>query len=178
MMATAIVILAVLAAGPLDRLRGHPFHVLDSRLLDKVLYASALALACGATDPLVLIALAAAMVAGMSPGWGEPMAAIFGGRAMRPDHLEWWQLGPARERPMWALALRGALWGAPAVPVALLGAPLALVLLYPLAFAIAMPAAMAARRWTVLGRDPWGRVELARGWLAALMIALAGAAIL
>lgn len=161
-------IAAALACGPLDRLRGHHAHLFGLRIADKIVYGLALAAVAAPTDPIAFALVALAMIAGMSPGWGEPMGAILEGRDMRPGHLEWWQKGRAEKDPYVALALRGVIWGAPVIPIAIWFKDWSLLAFVP-AFAVATPAAMLAARLP-FGRDKWGNVEYARGWIAAVIL--------
>lgn len=168
----ALQILMLLACGPLDRLRGHPVHIFKRRAVDKLAYGLALALVAWPADPLAIPLLTIAMMLGMSPGWGEPMGAILAARPMQPEALEWWQKGPTAKDPWVALAVRGVIWGLPAVPVAVVFQDWSLLGFIP-AFAIAMPAAMFAARLP-FGRDKWGNVEFARGWIAGVIVLLGG----
>lgn len=161
----AVQILAALACGPLDRLRGHATHLFGLRLADKVAYGLALSLIMS-QDPVVVVFTTLAMIAGMSPGWGEPMGAILDKREMKD--FEWWQFGPLKQNPWLALMFRGFLWGLPVVPVAVYFQDISL-LAYILAFTVAMPLAMLAARLP-FGRDKWGSVEFARGWVAGAIL--------
>ena len=163
--------IAALACGPLDRLRGHEKHIAGHRIIDKIVFGYALAAASGYyADPVITPLIVVAMVLGMSPGWGEPMASIILKRPMEPAMLEWWQVGPAKKNPWSALALRGVIWGAPAIPVAIYTQDWSLFA-YVFALAFAMPAGMKAKDVPMpFEKDPWGRCEWARGWIAGALL--------
>lgn len=170
MITLALQIMAALACGPLDRLRGHHVHLFNLRMADKVAYGFALALVAAPADPIAVPFIMIAMILGMSPGWGEPIGATLENRDMRKEHLEWWQKGLAATDPMTALAIRGVIWGLPIVPVALWFEDWSLLGIIP-AFAIAMPLSMFAAKLEI-GKDKWGNTEFARGWIAAVIIFL------
>jgi hypothetical protein len=163
-------LIALAACGPLDRLRGHERHILGRRVFDKLAYGIALAVVAAPADPLATPFVVVAMMLGMSPGWGEPMSSILDGRPMRPEHLEWWQKGPAAKDPWLALTVRGVIWGLPVVPVAVWFQDWSLLAFLP-AFAFAMPVAMFAAKFKI-GADKWGNVEWARGWIAGALLFL------
>lgn len=160
-------VVAALLCGPLDRLRGHERHILGQRALDKLAYGAALALALGVRDPLTGVVLAGLLVWSMSPGWGDSMGAIVERRPMDPARREWWMVGRARTDPHLALVCRGVVWGLAGVPVAIWQGDARYLALIPI-YALAMPAAMVARRWAWwrFERDAYGRCEWLRGWLA------------
>ena len=129
-----------------------------------------MAVLAGYPHPTLWAALiVAAMIAGMSPGWGAPMGAALGGRSSMPqDDLEWWQVGVlARSVPL-ALVARGAIWGAPVAALApIVGDP---VLLWFLpAYAVAMPASIYVVRGLEV-RDTWAAAEWVRGYMAAAIV--------
>lgn len=168
-------LVAAVACGPLDRLRGHPTHLFGRRLFDKLAYGLALAVALGYTDPVVTLALAGLLALGMSPGWGTPMGAILGGVKMPVDELEWWQVGPLAHNPWAALAYRGLMWGAPTIPVALYLEEWRLLAIGP-AMAVAFVVGMwlGPRMRFIEPGDPWGRCEWVRGWVGGGLLFLAG----
>ena len=165
-------IIAAALCGPLDRVRGHHKHILNHRALDKLAYGAALTLALGFhRDPLLFVICAALLALGMAPGWGEPMGAILDKRQMRPDFLEWWQIGPARRSPWVAVALRGLLWGAPLIPLALYSRDWSLLAVSPvMAVAFVTGMHIGPRLPYIEPDDAWGRCEWARGWVAGAML--------
>ena len=165
--------LAALMCGPLDRLRGHPTHILNFRILDKLLYAVVLVLSLGYSPRSDQFGfLVVAMMLGMSPGWGAPLGAALRGVSMNPRDLEWWQFGVLQQNAWLALSARGVLWGLPASLVALLyWDPLPLI--YMPIFAVAMPLAALLGPRLPLRDDDWGRSEWLRGWLAGAMLLVA-----
>lgn len=163
-------LVALAISGPLDRLRGDARHILGARILDKIALGVCMAVLAGYPHPTLWAALiVAAMIAGMSPGWGAPMGAALGGRSSMPqDDLEWWQVGVlARSVPL-ALVARGAIWGAPVAALApIVGDP---VLLWFLpAYAVAMPASIYVVRGLEV-RDTWAAAEWVRGYMAAAIV--------
>ena len=170
-------LIAALACGPLDRLRGHPKHFFGKRIFDKLAYGLALACALGYyTNPAVLVSLTLLLALGMSPGWGAPMGAILGSTKMQPDDQEWWQVGPMATNPWLAVAGRGLLWGAPLIPVAIYLQEWALLAVSPvmaLAFAVGM--VLGPRLVFIEPDDVWGRCEWVRGAVAGCGLFSVGA---
>jgi hypothetical protein len=168
---TTIILLFIAAGlcGLFDRLRGHEEHIAGIRFVDKLLFGFMLAVLSGYTDFYILLAITVAMIAGMSPGWGEPISSILLNRPMDKNRLEWYQVGPLETNPYLALFVRGIIWGLPIIPVFIyLDDPF--LLAYILVFAISMPLGMAGRHIEVLGADIWGRVEYFRGWLSGFLL--------
>ena len=168
-------LIAALACGPLDRLRGHPKHLFGKRIFDKLAYGAAASLAMGYVEPGIVAMIAALLALGMSPGWGAPMGAILGGERMRIELLEWWQIGPMARNPWAAVAGRGVLWGAPLIPLAVYLDAWALLLAMPamsIAFAVGM--VLGPRLRFIEPADAWGRCEWVRGWCAGALLLLIG----
>ena len=171
-----IELFAALACGPLDRLRGNPAHLFGRRIFDKLAYGAALTAALGYHhDPLVLAALTMLLALGMSPGWGGPMGAILGGVKMQPEVLEWWQIGPLTRDPWLALVARGLLWGLPTIPVAIYLEAWPMLAFGPvLAIAFVVGMWLGPKLRFIEPEDAWGRCEWARGWVAGVLLLLAG----
>lgn len=155
---------AILAMAVLDRWRGDTDNI-GSRLLEKLLYGAAAHVAVYGVELTPLLPLfMLAMLAGSSTGWGEPLGALLDRRPMSPDKFEWWQRWVLPDllcrNAVAAMIVRGLIWAAPFLPLALIDADLLAV---PLAFAIAVPVA------PYLFRD-WEIQEFARGGLAGLII--------
>lgn len=170
-------LIAALACGPLDRLRGHPKHLFGKRIFDKLAYGLALAVALGYShDPALLATLSLLLAVGMSPGWGEPMGAILGRRAMHLELLEWWQMGRLLVTNAWAaLVARGLLWGAPLIPLSVYLGEWKLLAVGPamsLAFVLGM--LLGPRLKFIERNDAWGRCEWVRGWIAGALLLLIG----
>ncbi len=110
--------------------------------------------------PLFMLAL----LAGSSAGWGEPLGALIERQEMDDARLERWQRmilpGLLRRSAVAALIVRGAIWGAPFLPLALFDPALLAV---PVAFLVAVPVA------PYLFRD-WEIQEFARGCIAGIII--------
>jgi len=162
---------AALACGPLDRIRGHQYNILGHRAIDKLVYGYALAAAIGyGLDPIITPAIVLAMFLGMSPGWSQPMRALILDEPMDPKLIERWQTGKAMTDPWLALTLRGVIWGLPIIPVAGYSGDWLLLAFIPV-FAIAMPLAMSFKDTPFpFESDPWGRCEVARGWIAGALL--------
>lgn len=159
-----IELLAIICMGSMDRWRGDADDI-GSRLLEKLLYGAATCAAATGTllTPLLPLFLFA-MLAGSSSGWGEPLGALIERREMDPSKLERWQHvilpGLLRRSPIAAMIVRGAIWGAPFLPLAWFDPVLLAV---PLAFMVAVPVA------PYLFRD-WEIQEFARGGIAGMII--------
>ena len=156
--------------GPLDRLRGDKFHILNLRILDKIAYGLAIAGAAGLfIDPVAMLLVAVAMIAGMSPGWGTPYGSFIGKTPMSPTDQEWWQVGVLKTNALAALIARGALWGLPIVPVAFYLGNYELLWIVPI-FTVAFPLALWLATKLPKTRDQWADSELIRGWLVGAAI--------
>lgn len=163
-------LIAVVLSGFLDRVRGDAWHLLGYRTVDKLALGYCMSVVAGFPfDLLVTPLIVAAMMVGMSWGWGEPMGAAIVGRDMKPEKLEWWQVSVLKTNVWAALAARGALWG---LPVGMVGAFVApslmwFVPIYTLAFPLSV----------VIGKKfgvdkAWEYSEYTRGWVAASLVFL------
>ena len=193
--------LTALLMGPLDRARGYPWKIPGFSMAWKCLYGYAMAIAFGHGWDLATVLITAGMVIGMSFGWGSPLGAAITGQKMDFMDLERWQtFRLVQESPWWALAYRGAIWGACvnlAWPVAVLMAgfvgsiwlllgvdeaafmflpiiesrpDLRLLVLIP-AYAVAMPAAVEFALWMgKRGDSAWKLQELLRGSIVGLIV--------
>jgi len=161
-----------LLCGPLDRIRGDRFHLLNSRLVDKLAYGAAIAAAAGLyNQPLALLLVAIAMAIGMSPGWGTPYGAFLDQRPMDPIDQEWWQVGILKRHTQLALLARGVIWGLPIVPVALYLGQLTLLLLIPI-ISVSFIVALYLTRLMPKDRDLWADSETFRGLLIGVSTAV------
>lgn len=156
--------LAILAMGILDRWRGDSDDI-GSKLVEKLLYGVAVCVAATGTVLTPLLPLfALAMLAGSSSGWGEPLGALIERRPMDSNNLERWQRvilpGLLSRSAIAALIVRGAIWGAPFLPLVWFDPALWVV---PVAFLVSVPVA------PYLFRD-WEIQEFARGCIAGLII--------
>ena len=123
--------------GGLEHLAGNPpdHHMLslDQRVIDHlfelvirflrgrppffptphILYGLAVAYLTGhGWDGWLTVAIVVGWMLGERPGWGAPIGEYRG--IPDPDRVpEWWQVAILRERPLWALIVRGAMWGLP-----------------------------------------------------------------
>lgn len=157
-------LISVLSAGCLDRWRGDEDNI-GSKLIEKLLYGSAVCVAATGTPFTPLLPLfMLAMLAGSSSGWGEPLGALIERRPMDTNNMERWQRmilpGLLRRSAVAALIVRGAIWGAPFLPLAWLDPDLIRVFV---AFLVAVPVA------PYLFRD-WEIQEFARGCIAGIII--------
>jgi len=159
-----IAFFAIVLMGILDRWRGDRDD-LGSKLIEKLLYGSAVCVAATGTPFTPLLPLfILAMLAGSSSGWGEPLGALIERREMDDARLERWQRmilpGLLRRSAVAALIVRGAIWGAPFLPLAWFDPELIRVFV---AFLVAVPVA------PYLFRD-WEIQEFARGCIAGIII--------
>lgn len=161
--------LLIFLAGLLDRVRGDHFNFFGnwSRGPDMAAYAWVIAALMGHPQDWFTIAIIAALMLGMAPGWGEPMGATLFRRPIHQANLEWWQVGPLKRNHFLALTARGALWGVPALAL-LPWLPSAWMPL--VAYAIAFPASIYLMRTLPIDAK-WEWAERTRGWMAALIIA-------
>lgn len=150
---------AILALGTLDRWRGDGEDI-GNRTIEKMLYGWCVAAVAGHGLDVLTVPIILAMVVGMSPGWGEPLGALLRRQPMDQSKLEWWQVGILKHSAISAMIARGAIWGAPALPLAWFDPSLIYV---SLAFLIAVPVA------PYLFRD-WEIQEFARGCIAGAVI--------
>lgn len=155
---------AIIGMGIMDRWRGDRDDIV-SKLIEKLLYGVAVCLAATGTlfTPLLPLFMLA-LLAGSSSGWGEPLGALIERREMDDARLERWQRmilpGLLRRSAISALIVRGAIWGAPFLPLALFDPALLAV---PVAFLVAVPVA------PYLFRD-WEIQEFVRGTMAGAII--------
>jgi hypothetical protein len=184
----AFIFLWVFVCGVADRVRGSDFNII-SRTVDRVLYALILAigpsLILGDYSLATFFCLAVAMYVGMVFGWGNPLKAAITEMPMESNY-ERWQVGILRKNVYLALAVRGFIWGIFVLPVYALATYLdsgkdlqnldyfknTYMLSYILAFTIAMPLSVKFKNVKIpYEKDPWGRVECFRGWLASAIVA-------
>lgn len=145
--------------GVMDRWRGDAADIV-SRTVEKAIYGYLVAALSGHTWDWLTGPIVLAMAFGMSPGWGEPLGALLRRQPMDQLKLEWWQVGILKHSAISAMIARGAIWGAPALPLAWFDPSLIYV---SLAFLIAVPVA------PYLFRD-WEIQEFARGCIAGAVI--------
>ena len=176
--------LAVLLLGYLDRLRGSGGYglVRGTNAPDTLLQGLLVAWLAGVDEPVPALACALLWLVGERPGWGEPLGAHLHRRAMRPEQLEWWQLGALKRSAALACLFRGMLWGLPCLALLPWAPQVALVpLASGLAFALAPLLARRLHatdqwRWplppTEKGR--WDKAEALRGWLLGALLFVGG----
>lgn len=159
-------ILLIAATTVLDRLRGQ--GKLPKGLM-QVCYG--LAIGCYLhLDVLFVVLFTLAFVAGISPGWGNPIGSYIAGRDMEPSKNEIWQYGIFEKNVFLAVVLRGMIWAAPIAilsikyPEAKPAIP-AIIIAFPLAATIAK---------LLLKRTikAWEYHELIRGFLVGLLVVL------
>jgi hypothetical protein len=159
----AAMILAFLVAGLADRIRGDVFDFLPWRKSgDSAVYGLAVAVCLAPSHWWAYPAFIGLWIAGASFGWGEPMGAALEGRPMQQGVLEWWQFGPFTSNAWAALALRGLIWGACILPLAIWD----LRFLFALAMTGILPLAAWIGRQTA-PRYEWVAQEYLRGWMIA-----------
>lgn len=160
-------LLLIFLSGLLDRVRGDHFNFFSdwSRGPDMFAYGWVIAALMGHPMDWFTLPIIAALMLGMSPGWGEPVGAGLFGREMAQSNLEWWQVGPLKNSVPLALIARGAMWGAPCL-LLLPWLPNAWTPL--LAYSIAFPVSIYLMRDTPVS---WEWAERVRGWMAAVIIA-------
>lgn len=145
--------------GVMDRWRGDAADIV-SRTVEKAIYGYLVAALSGHTWDWFTGLIVLAMAFGMSPGWGEPLGALLRRQPMDQSKLEWWQVGILQHNAIAAMIARGAIWGAPVLPLVWFDSSLIYV---SLAFLIAVPVA------PYLFRD-WEIQEFARGCIAGAII--------
>lgn len=175
-------LLCVAVLGYLDRFRGSDRLDIKKAVngIDTLVFGMVIALLIGVNSLLLAAALAVLWLIGERPGWGEPIGtALHPERTMRPDHLEWWQIGLfARSVPM-ALLLRGLIWGAPTLILlpwvpAVATIPPAMAIAFFAAPYIARKFCSYATQWSwplpPTDKGIWDKMEAIRGWLFGLLL--------
>lgn len=172
----------VVACGYLDRYRGSDRLNLrvGANSVDTLIYGLVAAILLDITF-LPALAFAVLFWIGEKPGWGEPLGSVLHKRPMRPDQLEWWQVGPLAKSAEMACLLRGIIWGLPTL-LLLPWAPQ--VSMVPVAMGIAFIAApLLSRAWFTsepqwvyplppTDKGLWDKAEAVRGWIfGALLLA-------
>ena len=149
----------------LDRLRGTGTRLFkgDARLL----MGWCLAALMGHGFDMLTLPIIALFAIGEAPGWGTPMAALYGDKMSQTDQ-EWWQVGLLKTNAWLALTVRGLMWGA---PIALLGYWDPSLYWMPLVFGIAMPLSVFITKHLdrfqseYVEGEAWARMEYLRGLL-------------
>lgn len=102
-------------------------------------------------------------VAGVSPGWGQPLGAYLGSRPPEPNKKERWQFGSLPQRPFESVLVRGVIWAA---PPAILVFWYKEALIFSLSIMVAFPLAATIAK-NLIKRDVvwWDRHEFIRGFL-------------
>ena len=170
----------VVACAILDRLRGDERGF--NRSLEKLVYGMALATIVALQAPTIpfgaFAALAIAVAFGASPGWGEIYGAFLRSEPMRKEKIKWWQVGIFATNVYAAMALRGLIWAAPVLAVALYtGFGYSIVL----GTAVSFPVALILAKKLYVPKDyvetlerndlktAWQRSELIRGALSGTL---------
>lgn len=117
------------------------------------------------------VAGAAILFAGESPGVGHPKGYIADGFESGNKILEWWQPEALRHKPYWALTLRGAMFGTPALLITY-WQPVYLWLIP--AFAIALPLAMfiPVECFNIKGNRAWVYSEILQYPIVLILLIL------
>ena len=161
-------LVAALACGPVDRLRGSA-RGLPSKTLELALYGLLIGIAMGLLPSPWLYAVAALFALGGAPGWGEPLGAALEKRPMLGQRLEWWQVGPLQTDVRLAIVARGALWGVPCLLVAP-WAPHAVLLVPIMAFAMLAAVYIGLAFEEFLEWNAWHVMEVSRGLIAGILV--------
>lgn len=160
----------IFCMGIMDHSRGTDNKI--PKLIDMAIYGWLAAALLGRSFDALTICITLLFMLGMSFAWGEPLGSALDDKPMRPDHTEWWQVGPLKTNAWLALIARGALWGVCLLP--LLHWEPRVVTVIP-AYAIAVPGAIVITRFV---KGDWMTQEYIRGWLGGTLIWLFGSTLL
>ncbi len=176
-------ILLILACSALDRMRGDRRGF--NRTLEKLSYgacAATIAFLQAPTMPLwVLGSLAGALAIGCSWGWGEIYGAFLRSVPMDQTKIKKWQVGIFATNVYAAMVLRGLMWAAPILGVAIytgFGYSIAIgsAVAFPLALIIAkkvyVPEDYVETEEQNDLKDAWQRSEYIRGALVGISSAI------
>lgn len=112
-------------------------------------------------------------VLGESISWGKPLGAYIKGNKRQGYNREWWQNKYLGERILLSLVVRGLMWGLPpALAGYYTGAETALFLLPIITTAFVVSAIIVRRFYKSNLDSKWKAMELVRGGLIGLGIAL------
>lgn len=143
----------------LDRLRGSG---LVPKSLAQIVYGLVVGLFLS-FDYKFFLPFTALFVAGVSPGWGQPLGAYLGSRPPEPEKKEKWQFGSLPTKPFLSVVVRGLIW---ALPPMLLVFWFSFVWIFSLSILIAFVLAAAVTRDLIKSSNKWwDRHEIIRGAL-------------
>ncbi|MHB1333407.1 MAG: hypothetical protein ACYCY1_12485 [Sulfuriferula sp.] len=167
-----VMALLIVLMGVFDRWRGRAWPQSWEKYPLKTIADLALgwcvALLLGHAFDQAALLITLGMFTGSRFGWGEPLGAYFDRRPqMNPANYETWQFGIFRQNALYALWLRGAIWGICVLPAAWFDWRAALVVL---CVTVAFPAAA----WVGRQTRSWELLELSRGWILGVLVALVG----
>ena len=164
-MSITLVVVAAVACGILDRLRGSEAHG-TLRAIGTLIVGSILTmLAAGDYTPFAMVG-AFLWWLGEKPGWGAPMGMYFGSKPKSNHDYEKWQITDKlkKDRRL-AVAVRGLMWG---LPMLVLYSWVPQVVIIPPAMAIAF--VLACEIGSRI--ESWWITEFLRGLLCAVFVAL------
>lgn len=157
--------LLIFLSGVADRLRGDRFHILGSRIFDKILYGWIVAALINHPFDLFTIGFILLFGIGMSPGWGGPMGCYLDGRTMSGEG-EWWQRGFLRTNVHAALWARGLLWALCILPLTYLDYN-AFVVAISVFMAFPISLYISKQLYEFNPIKAWKLAEYIRGWMIA-----------
>lgn len=160
-------VLLAYSCGLIDRFRGDKVDVLYSKSVEATVYGLMVAAIMG-FNLLEATLFAGLWLVGAAFGWGCPLGAYLADKPMKPEDLEWWQVGPLKKSVMFALIVRGVMWGLPVAAVGYLN-PLAYA--WPVAMGIIFPLALIITRYynNIVNVPGWETQEFVRGWLVGIV---------
>ena len=166
---TPILIILIILAALADRIRGGGYHPALNTWVGKVASGLILAALVSPTTLLLYPACVAAYWVGEIPGWGWRLGDVLfrNGDQTDPRKNSWWTV----ESSHLSLLNRGAIWGAPFLPLAYWFPEF---LWAPIIFAIAMLAApVIVRQLRLHPNHAWTAQEYLRGAMVASCFAIA-----